>query len=383
MNHFLKILIFILVTIPCFTAYGQKLDSLKIKMNQIVTDFNIPGVSLIITTSEEILFAESAGVKNLETKEPLTPSDNIHLGSCTKALTGYLAGVCVEKGLINWNSTIIDVFPELEISIRKDYHNSTLNDFLSHHAGVIPFSEPEEWFDYEDKYVTEEQDIKNVRYNFVKWALTHEPVKLDSVQGKEDFIYSNAGYVVAASMLEKVSGKSWDNLIQKHIFQKMKINGVIGWPASKDETQTWGHWWNADSTELVTVDPKGNWQISNVLDPAGDIAMSALDYGKWLQKNLKGLKGEDKEWSKEFYEYLHYANFDDSYYSMGWGSYKQPDTGYTISNHSGSANTLYCHVVIIKELDIAIAAMSNAATDQVKSGVKKLIYDYYNTLLDE
>ena len=383
MTDFIKRLVVLFLTLPFLSANAQQADSLKIKMDRVIKEYNIPGVSMIIANSEEILFAESAGVKNLDTKDPLTPSDNIHLGSCSKAITGYLAGVFVEKGLINWNSTVVDVYPELKDSIRIDYHNATLNDMLSHHAGVIPFPELQDFFDYEDEYVTVKQDLKGVRYNFVKYVLDQQPVKLDSVNGKEDFIYSNAGYVVASAMLEQVSGKSWEQLIQQYVFEEMKIDGLIGWPASKDIDQPWGHWYNDDKTALIPVDPKGKWQISNYMDPAGDIAMPALDYGKWLQKNLRGLKGQDDKFSKEFYEYLHYANFDHSYYSIGWGSFEDSELGYTLSNHSGSADTFYCHVTIVKELDLAIAVMSNVATDQAKSGVKELVWGYYETVTQQ
>jgi hypothetical protein len=107
--------------------------------------------------------------------------------------------------------------------------------------------------------------------------------------------------------------------------------------------------------------------------------MSIVDYGKWLQKNLRGLKGEDYEYEKEYYEYLHYANFKTSFYSIGWGSFD--NSGYTFSNHSGSARTFYCHVVIVKELDLVIAAICNTATDEAKNGIKKLIYGTLDPLL--
>lgn len=383
MTPFLKTLTLLILTFIFSSTYSQDIDSLKIKMREVLGEYNIPGVSVVITSSEEILFAESVGVKNLNTTEPLTISDKIHLGSCTKALTGYLAGVSVENGVINWDSRIIDVFPELETIILEDYLNSTLNDLLSHHAGVIPFDDLSNWIELEEQGTFNGKNIKETRYNFLKWALNKEPVRLDSIESKEDYIYSNAGYIVATSMLEKANQTSWENLVEKYIFKNMKIDGIIGWPASKDTTQTWGHWMNTDSSKLVAVNPIGNWRIPDVGDPAGDVAMSPLDYVKWLQKNLKGLQGNDEEWPKEFYEYLHYANSEHSYYSIGWGSWKDSDSGFTYSNHSGSARTFYCHVLIINELDLAIAAMSNTATDKAKSGVKKLIYGYIDTLIDE
>lgn len=380
MTYSIKSLFLIGFTFLFFSANGQGLDTLKMKMERIIKEYNIPGASMIIVNSDEVLFAESVGVKNLETKEPMNPSDNIHLGSCSKAITGYLAGVYVEKGLISWNSTLLDIYPELKDSVREDYHNATLNDFLSHHAGVIPFPELQDFFDYEDEYVTEKQNLPEIRYNFVKWALAQAPVQPDSIVGKEDFVYSNAGYVVASSMLEKVSGKSWEKLINDSFFKDLDIDGIVGWPASKDIDQPWGHWWNTDSTALVPVDPKGKWQISNYMDPAGDISMPSLDYGKWLQKNLKGLQGEDESLPKELFEYLHYANFNHSYYSMGWGSFEDSEMNYTLSNHSGSADTFYCHVLVVRELDLAIAVMSNVATTEGKSGVKELVWGYYKTV---
>ena len=43
----------------------------------------------------------------------MTVNDRFHLGSDTKAMTALLAAMLVEEGKIRWNSTMLEVFPEL------------------------------------------------------------------------------------------------------------------------------------------------------------------------------------------------------------------------------------------------------------------------------
>lgn len=323
-------------------------------------DFFIPGLAGVAVTSKGIIWKGVSGVRRLGSSESITLQDRFHIGSNTKAMTGFMAGTLVEQKLIDWETKILDVFPQYRPEANKAYFAATLRDVLSHRAGILPFKHAADFERLPDFSGSDSE----IREAFAAWLFKQKPVAMEA----QGFTYSNAGYTVAAAALEKVSGKSWEQLIKEDLFKPLGIDGRNGWPAFEDEEQPWGHW--MEDGKLQPHDPHGEYQLPGILAPAGDINMSVLDYAKYLQTLLSGISGEDTIIRSSTCHFLLYTNIDFSPYSIGWGSSKR--NGLTISSHDGSAGTFYCHAFIVKELDLAIALMANSATQETVRGLHSL-----------
>ena len=375
-----KYIVLILIFGYTVFTYGQKLSTEKIKpinhdslikyMQKTLNDFTISGIAVSIFTGDKVLNEEVLGVRNIQTNDSIIVNDKFHLGSCGKAMTGFVAGRLVEKGIIKWDTKLFDVFPELKDSSNSDYLNITMNELLSHRSGVRPFTEDEEWKILPNFHSTNE--ILR-RYDFCKWLLRQPSVEIDTIKKHS---YSNAGYAVAASMMEKVSGKSWDNLIFDELFNPLQINATIGWPGLLGHEQPYGHWIKEGDSLLSVHLPNDEYKMDDIITPAGNYSMSINDYVKFLQLNLSGVNGKDSILKSTTYNYLHYCHFDSTihlfpFYSIGWGVFKTPE-GYTISTHNGSAGTFYCWVILYKELDLGLAIITNSGEDESKDGVKRL-----------
>ena len=368
--------------------YGQQLspekiksmnsDTLKKYMCQTMENLSAPGLAVAIFTSDIILNEEVAGVRRLHTNDSIKLTDRFHLGSCGKAITGFVAGILVEKGLIRWNTKVLDVFPELKDNSNVAYQNVTLNELLSHRSRVSPYTEDEEW---ELLPNFQETDNMKRRYAFTKWLLSRTPVEIDSVK---KFTYSNAGYTIAASMMEKVTDKQWETLINDELFTPLNIHASYGWPALTDKNQPWGHWVAEGDSMLTLHSPNDDYKLDEIITPAGNYSLSIIDYVKFLQLNLIGISGRDTILKSETYKYLHYCHLDSTEYhlvrySIGWGSLKTPDE-YTISTHAGTAGTFYCWTILYKELDLGLAIIVNSGGDKTEESVKnlrKMIISYY------
>jgi len=369
-------------------ASGQRLSSDKIEpmchdtlikyMQQTLRDLAIPGIAVSLFTGDKVLNEEVSGVRRLHTSDSIKLNDRFHLGSCGKAMTGFVAGRLVEKGLIKWNTKVLDVFPEFKDSSNVAYRNVTLNELLSHRSRVRPFGDDDEWAllpNFKGKDNTER------RYGFSKWLLKQTPVELDSIK---KYAYSNAGYAVAALMMEKIAGKDWESLINEELFKPLKIRASFGWPAIKDKDQPYGHWIAKSDSLLTQHLPNGDYKMDDIITPAGNYSLSILDYTKFLQLNLLGINGKDTMLKSLTYKYLHYCNFDSAkpligLYSIGWGVYRTPESQ-TISLHDGSADTFYCYTLLFKELDFGLVIITNAGESESIKGVKKLknrIVKYY------
>jgi len=371
MKHSIKFLLFfVLVKTFCLsqTAVEKEInsDSLKNYIQEVLTEYKIPAVQATLVTGDEILNVTAVGVKKLG-GAPISVNSKMHLGSCGKAMTGYLAGILVEKNMLEWDSKIVTIFPELKTELSKEFLDITIKELLSHKTRIARFFTDEEWKLLER---FKEKDPKIRRYNFTKWVLKQNPLPFDSLETKAGFRYSNAGYAIAAAMMEKATEKSWEQLMTDEIFEPLQIEATLGWPATSDKNEPYGHIVDTIAGKLIPHNPNGDYKIDPILAPAGDMSMSIVDYTKFIQKNLSGLNGFDKDYPKEFFEFLHYSSRPGSEYSMGWYSINQFDD--ELSAHAGSADTFYCVNLLLKKHNIAVIIIANAATEETEIGTEKI-----------
>jgi len=338
-------------------------DMVRHHLREYREEYGIPGAAAVVVTSESFLSIATDGLRKLGEPDSIQVDDKFHIGSNTKAMTGFVAGVLVEKGLINWNTRILDVFPEVAESAKDVYRDKTLKDLLSHRARIMPFTSGVEFANLPEF----EGEKLERRKAFAHWLLEQEPVEIDTVRG---YVYSNAGYGIAAAMLEKVSGKSWEQLMTDELFAPLGIDGKFGWPAYDDADQPWGHYYETDSQRVFPHDPHDEYQLPDIASAAGDVNLSILDYGKFLQANLLGLSGKDTVLTAATYEILHPCVDSMMQYGVGWGS--REHEGYKVSRHNGSAGTFYCTALVFREKDLALGIMINGITPEAEKALADL-----------
>jgi D-alanyl-D-alanine carboxypeptidase len=363
--------LFTVFLISTVLAHGQSerkltdtnAEVLRQYLREYRDEYGIPGVAAVVVTSESILSIATDGVRKLGELDSIQIDDKFHIGSNTKAVTGFVAGALVEKGLISWDTRILDIFPEFAESSKDVYKDKTLKDLLSHRARIKPFMSGQEFAQLPE---FEGSKIER-RKAFAGWLLQQEPVEIDTVRGYQ---YSNAGYGIASAMLEKVSGKSWEQLMAEELFEPLGIDGKIGWPGFEDANQPWGHYFETDSERVFPHDPHDEYQIPDICSAAGDVSMSIRDYAKFLQVNLHGLSGKDTILMAVTYEFLHPCIDSTLQYGIGWGL--REHEGYKVSRHNGSAGTFYCTALIFREKDLALGVMMNGVTPDAEKAIAEL-----------
>ncbi len=332
-------------------------QSLEADADSIRKAFDIPEIGYVVASSDSILEAKTLGFKRANAAIPAEPGDRFHLGSCTKAITGFIAGLMVKRGHVDWDTRFFDLCPELAGASNPTYNDITLVDLLSHRAWLQPLTEDEEFPDT-DRF---EGDASEQRYQFVAWALTLEPVKTE-----EKHSYSNAGYSAAAVMLERASGKTWEELVMD-LGSELDLDFGLSWPNAADPSQPWGH--RGGSGKLIPTPPSDIYNLHWV-EPAGDINMTITDYARFLQMQLRGLQGFGPLLNQKDYEFLHSGMPD--HYSIGW-AWGVNGKGHLVSAHSGSADTFWCYARVIKDVDRAYAVFANCGSEQCDTGIRKLL----------
>ena len=336
------------------------------KLEEIIATYKIPGMTATMVNSDKILNASCTGTRRFGHDEPIQIDDFFHLGSNTKAMTAFVAAALVEEGKIDWDTKYLDLFPALKKSTRPEYANITLINLFRHQARIQPYTEDFEW----ETIPKIQTNIIEQRRDWCASILQKEPVEIDSTRG---FVYSNAGYTLAASMMEKVTNIPYEILMQQYFFDALRVDGGFNWPNAINENQPWGHFIEEKDSLLTEVAPDDEYKIGKILSPAGDAHMSIKDYGRYLQANINGLNGKEDILSPSSFEILHQRD-EVSAYAGGWGigNFKIGEQELTYSMHNGSGGTYYSESFIIHELGIGFAVFINAGDDYHSQGIKEM-----------
>ena len=325
---------------------------------------DVPAIAAAVVTSDGVQFVGVVGVRKRGTDIPVTLGDLWHLGSDTKAMTSTLIGRLVERGQLKWDTTMADVFPDLAPKMHADFQKVTLTQLLSHYAGLPPNLTL-------SKYIGD--DVVKLRLRAVQEELAKKP---QSPPGKT-YKYSNVGYIIAGAVVEKVTGKSWEQLMTSELFEPLKMKsagfGGTGTPGQID--QPWPH--TADGKPTAQNGPA----MDNlpVMGPAGRVHCTIQDWAKFIQDQLRGARGEPALLKPESYQTLHTATFGGDY-ALGWAVTDRSWGGGKVLNHAGDNTMNYANAWVAPKRDFAIIACVNqsgkaafTATDEAIVALMKLV----------
>lgn len=346
-----SLIIFLCISSFCFAQKtAQFADSIR-------KAYNVPEISYAVVDDKSTLEIGAYGKHSVNLSDTATLDDRFHIGSNTKAMTAFIIAKYVEYGKIQWTTKYFDLFPEWKEKSRIDYAKITLQDLLTHKAGIQPF---------QGEGDPEIPDFKGSnlekRNQFGQFVLTLEPVKLDE---QNPFIYSNAGYTLATLMLEKVSGKSWEQLVEMVFNTDLNLNVKLSWPENQKRKDTWGH--RFENGKLIPVPSTVDYHLE-FTEPAGDINIKLKDFVKFIQLNLQGLKGENNYLKADTYKFVHRGIEN---YSIGW--FNIYESGKELSTHSGTAGTYYSLVHIDRIKGKAYIVFTNSFNQDTQQAVRLLM----------
>jgi len=331
-------------------------ETLKQKAESIRIIRGVPGMVYAVFSKDSIIDFQVLGYRVFKMKDHIEINDRFNIGTNTAAFTAYIAAKLVDAKKIKWNTPLLKIFPEFNKKTFPVYKTITLQDLLSSRTRIPPFMEISEWF----KIPNYPGNIIAKRKSFTYWMLQHKP-NMDNFL-KDKIVFSLAGYVMAASMMEKVTGKSWEDLVLEYIRKPLKISMRYSWPNIKDPSAPAGHWEQGGS--FHAEEPE-TWVRGNpVLYPGQAISISMPDYIKYMQMNLQGLSGDITQIPAKYFEFLY---FDLPDYALGWNNGSFNDQAFAF--HEGLSVLFNCRTEILKEKDLGIIVMCNSGDKDGRGAV--------------
>ena len=295
-----------------------------------------------------------AGVRIAGQDTPIRTGDLWHMGSNTKAMTATLAARLVEQGVIDWTTTINEGLSGLELTIAEDLRGATLENLLSHRAGMKANAGLITALRLQGE--DSRRDVQADRVVYARAVLGEPGGPIG------DYLYSNAGYVIAALMMETAAGAPYEALMTREVFAPLGMD-VAGWGPpgdSGEDDQPRGHD-GAPFGGLDAKEPGPGADNPPAMNPAGRAHMPLSDLTAFL---LAHRDQPESYLSAQSWARLQTPAADGDY-ALGWGV-----RGDGALVHAGS-NTLWFARMRIDRPDgcVLAVAVNDGRIDTVSAPV--------------
>jgi CubicO group peptidase (beta-lactamase class C family) len=274
---------------------------------------DLPALGIGIIHEGKIIGLGMAGERKEGSEDWATVDDLFDFASCVKSMTATVAAVLVEKGKLRWNTTIVEVFPELADTMRSEYREVTLEMLLAHRSGLDSWmGSREAWSTWHDQYGNMTPNAQ--RYLFTKKVLQNAPLYAPGTKHH----YCNDGYLVVASMIEKITGEPWERYLHNQLFLPLKLSASFS--GSPDNTQHSKMVWEHVDGFLSSRKPVT--PLDDRLNPAfgtgsGKLFSSVPDMLRYLNFHMRGEGGKEILLLPETFIKLH-TPLPEQNYSLGW-----------------------------------------------------------------
>jgi CubicO group peptidase (beta-lactamase class C family) len=321
---------------------------------------DVPAVGVVVVRHGEVAEVAVTGTRSAHGKIAVTTEDQWHLGSLTKSMTATLAALLVEDGVIAWDTTPADVWPELAGNMHANFRGITLRQFLSHTSGM---KRDDDWSGASDGGA---EPVEQKRREWAARLLSGAPV---TTAGQ--FSYSNVGYVVAGAMLETRAGAAWETLLATRVFAPLGMTSSgFGAPGTRGrQDQPLGHL--STPRGFVPVEPGRNADNRKAMGPAGTVHVSLADFARYLQAHLAGAQGSAGLLSVESFDTLHSAVAPG--YALGWSTHDVlPPLLSGGFLHTGSNLRWLAITWFAPALDTGVLLVSNGGGDRAFAALSAL-----------
>jgi CubicO group peptidase (beta-lactamase class C family) len=342
------------------------LSQIREAANKAIEAFGAEGLALAVVSDGNIVLTEGFGFSDKAANEPLTENMLFPIASTSKAFTAACAVMLSEDGKLNLDKPVSAYMPQFRLNDPIASKEATTRDMLSHRTGLPR---------HDLLWITmgESADREDLVFN-----------KLPNLKPTQPFRYlwqyQNLIYATVGVLVEKLSGKTWEEFVSERIFKPLGMDTAIF------DSNTPG----ANYAKLYKTGEDGsNVQAfpenTGAIGPAGSIRASVSDMSKWLLFNIeKGKAGEAQligpafaELSKPNIPYqllpFEVPGSVRAGYGLGWfiDIYK----GETVVSHGGNLTGSSTLVSLIPERKDGLVVLASQDSTFMAYALANTIYD--------
>lgn len=253
-------------------------DSLSKKIEQLMADAGVTGMGFTLFNNDEIVFSQAFGWKKHQGAQPLSDSTNIYGASLSKAVFSVIVMKMVEEGTIDLDTPLESYLPKRiweyapqtkwhddYSDLREDslYHKISARMALAHTSG------------------------------FPNWRFIEPDKKLRvKLEPGSRYLYSGEGMVYLQVVLEKITGKSLEEMATEIIFDPLQMNNTsYTWQPEFEDDYANGH---TRDNRIFKKDTDNEARAPSTLET------TLADYNKFLLAALNEQLISRESWKEIF-----------------------------------------------------------------------------------
>jgi CubicO group peptidase (beta-lactamase class C family) len=300
----------------------------------------------------------------MENNQLLTQNSIFNLASVTKQFTATAIYLLVKEGKLSLDDKLLKYIPELDF-----YDGITINNLVHHTSGLPDYM----------RLLDEKGDKSRIATNdYVIKLFAKEKPEVD-FEPNEKWAYSNTGYFLLASIIERVSNKSYGDFLKEKIFKPLEMSNTNVFFVYKDSV-------NIDNLALgYSIDSTGTYVANNDYAKSfdgvygqGRMYSTTLDLYKWVRglKNNTILSEED---TTILFSNSKLNSGENTDYGFGWFLKESEEYG-DYAAHSGSWAGYITYIEKHFDKDKTIILLQNNGNGTGKTRIpientQKILYD--------
>jgi CubicO group peptidase (beta-lactamase class C family) len=368
---------------PAHAAPPPQLDA---TVREIMTAVGAPGLAVGIVENGQTVFAKGYGVRELGKPTPIDAHTLFQIGSTTKAFTSAALALLAEEGKLGWDDRVIDHLPEFQMYDPYVTREFTIRDLLTHRSGLGLGAGDLTFIGHAD--FTRAEVVKTMRWLKPQTSF------------RSQFAYDNLLYAVAGVVIERDSGKVWEDFVRERLLRPAGMTDTTTDEASRyrNADRAQGHArlgppFRGVGQQSVLDE---NHALSANIAPAGGIMSSAADMSRWIALQLAHgalPDGKTRLWSEtsaaEMWKPVTLVPLrapagplagtmpQFAEYALGW--FVRDYKGHKIIEHSGGTEGFLTEVVLIPEKNTGFVVLQNSEESAFRA-VEFTLLDHYLAL---
>lgn len=321
-------------------------------VERVMADWEVPGAAVAVIKDGEVIYVKGYGLRNREEGLSVTKETIFGIGSATKAFTTTAFQMLVEEGVLDWDTPVREYLPGFEVRDVFASNRMTPRDLALHRTGLAQADVPFLFHpDLDVKaFIDNLEHLEQVADFRTEWA------------------YNNLGYILLGEIMEEVTGKPWEAIIQERIAAPLGMDATSYAVEEMKESADFAYAYGTVDGEVKRL------PLTEIgaAAPAGAINANVLDMAKWVKLQLdRGAVGEKQLVSLPGIAELHTPQItipsapeDDtvlnSSYALGW--FVETYRGHLHINHGGSTGGHSSLVSFLPYDDAGVVVLSNAGS---------------------
>jgi CubicO group peptidase (beta-lactamase class C family) len=315
---------------------------------KVLADSGVPSASVGIVQDNHIVYTHAFGLARVTPPVPAEASMAYPIGSISKQFTATAILLLQQQGKLSLQDPVSKFFPELTRA--KDVK---ILNLLTHTSGY--------------------QDYAPQDYTIPAWKIPGDPLAvvhefagkpLDFEPGTQ-WQYSNTNFVLAALIVQKVSGEPFAKFLRDNVLNPAHLDDVLNLNVDQSKLKVTGYMRNALAPIRPAALEAPGWYFGD-----GDLAMPVSQLLKWdltiiNQSLLAPASYKDME--------TPYVLADGKYSHYGLGIEVLNFNGHKAIEHSGEVGGFVAENVLFPDDHLAVAVLTNQEASDAASDIARQI----------